>query len=107
MIIMIIIILLLAIIYFYIPFNFQIKRIEDKYKYLQYMSKKKQIDNQNQNTKGIKNERILWHGTDSDTYGKIIKHGFDRSFAGKNGNYTITIHVSYVNQEFEPDTHSF
>lgn len=31
------------------------------------------------------NERILFHGTDADSVPYINQHGFNRSYAGKNG----------------------
>jgi len=30
-------------------------------------------------------ERMLWHGTSSETLENINKHGFNRSYCGKNG----------------------
>jgi len=37
------------------------------------------------NGESVDNEKILWHGTSSDTV-KIISHrGFNRSYCGKNG----------------------
>ncbi|KAL4223859.1 Appr-1'-p processing enzyme [Mactra antiquata] len=59
-----------------------IKRIEDEYKWFQYMTKKKQMECDN--PKHVTNERKLWHGTDADTVDKIIKGGYDRSFRGRN-----------------------
>ena len=34
---------------------------------------------------GRDTERIMYHGTSSDTVDKITKRGFNRSFCGKNG----------------------
>lgn len=31
------------------------------------------------------NERILFHGTDADSVPYVNEHGFNRSYAGKNG----------------------
>jgi len=34
------------------------------------------------------NELVLWHGTKSNIVQSIIRHGFNRSFAGINGQKT-------------------
>lgn len=31
------------------------------------------------------NERVLFHGTDADSVPYVNQHGFNRSYAGKNG----------------------
>lgn len=31
------------------------------------------------------NERVLFHGTDADSVAYVNEHGFNRSYAGKNG----------------------
>ncbi|XP_060594416.1 uncharacterized protein LOC132748798 [Ruditapes philippinarum] len=54
-----------------------ISRLENKFLWQQYQTKKKQIESQNPK---IQNERQLWHGTDVDTVPKIVKHGYNRSF---------------------------
>ncbi|XP_045175124.2 uncharacterized protein LOC123536214 [Mercenaria mercenaria] len=61
-----------------------ITRLENKFMWLQYQTKKKQLEKQNPNKQ---NERRLWHGTNIETVPKIIKNGYDRSFAG-NANMT-------------------
>lgn len=33
----------------------------------------------------IKNEKLLFHGTDADSLPHVNKNGFNRSYAGKNG----------------------
>ncbi len=61
-----------------------IERIQNPALYLQYIGRKKEMDKHN--PKGHQNERSLFHGTAVDTCPKINQYGFDRSFAGKNGN---------------------
>ena len=64
-----------------------IERIQNPALYLQYIGRKKEMDRQN--PKGHQNERMLFHGTSQDTCPKINRNGFNRSFAGKNGNLNI------------------
>lgn len=47
-----------------------------------YQVKKKHMDMKNGD---MDNERILFHGTDADSVPHINQHGFNRSYAGKNG----------------------
>uniref|UniRef100_A0ABM0GYA3 Poly [ADP-ribose] polymerase n=1 Tax=Saccoglossus kowalevskii TaxID=10224 RepID=A0ABM0GYA3_SACKO len=51
----------------------------------QYVILKQTMDAKNK--QGTNNERILYHGTSSDSVGKINTGGFNRSFAGKNATY--------------------
>jgi len=37
------------------------------------------------NGASVENERLLWHGTSSDTVKVICHRGFNRSYCGKNG----------------------
>ena len=37
------------------------------------------------NGESVENERLLWHGTASDTVRIICHRGFNRSYCGKNG----------------------
>ncbi|KAL4224929.1 Poly (ADP-ribose) polymerase [Mactra antiquata] len=59
-----------------------IKRIEVEYRWFQYMTKKKHMEQYN--PKHVTNERKVWHGTHVDTVDKIVRGGYDRSFRGKN-----------------------
>ena len=61
----------------------KIKRIQNPFLYAQYVAKKKTMDQHNSST--TKNERELFHGCPGDVAEKIGHHGFNRSFAGKNG----------------------
>lgn len=60
----------------------KIERIQNPllWKTLQIMKKNMEQKNRHQN-----NERILFHGTSEDTIPVINEHGFNRSYAGKNG----------------------
>ena len=62
----------------------KIERIQNPLLYSQYMGKKKAMDLHN--PKGHQNERRLFHGCPKDVAKKISHLGFNRSFAGKNGN---------------------
>ena len=64
-------------------FLLQIVRIENKFLWQHYQTKKEHMERQN--PKGVQNERELWHGTDIDTAQIIVKKGYDRGFVGKNG----------------------
>nr|XP_039249273.1 uncharacterized protein LOC120326978 isoform X1 [Styela clava] len=59
----------------------QIERIQNENLYHQYMAKKSEVAKK-MISSGRQVERKLFHGTDEDE--KIMLHGFDRSFAGKN-----------------------
>ena len=61
----------------------KIERIQNPFLYAQYVAKKKTMDQHNPS--GIMNERELFHGCPGDVVEKIGHHGFNRSFAGKNG----------------------
>ena len=61
----------------------KIERIQNPFLYGQYVAKKKIMDQHN--SKHTVNERELFHGCPEDVTGKISHHGFNRSFAGKNG----------------------
>ena len=63
------------------PFS-QIERIQNPglWKSLQIQKRVMEQRNNHQN-----NERRLFHGTCEDTAAHINEHGFNRSFAGKNG----------------------
>ncbi|XP_070539477.1 protein mono-ADP-ribosyltransferase PARP15-like [Ptychodera flava] len=60
----------------------QIERIQNPKLYRQYMVLKQNMDAKNKS--GIKNEKLLYHGTGGDSVAKINAGGFNRSFAGKN-----------------------
>ena len=59
------------------------ERIQNPFLHAQYVAKKKTMDQHNPST--IVNERELFHGCPGDVAEKICHHGFNRSFAGKNG----------------------
>ena len=61
----------------------KIERIQNPSLHGQYVVKKKTMDQHNPST--IVNERELFHGCPGDVADKISHHGFNRSFAGRNG----------------------
>ena len=61
----------------------KVERIQNPFLHAQYVAKKKTMDQYNPST--IVNERELFHGCPGDVAEKICHHGFNRSFAGKNG----------------------
>ena len=61
----------------------RIQRIQNPGLYTQYLAKKK--DMEKHNPPGHQNEWRLFHGTPPDVCPKINQQGFNRSFAGKNG----------------------
>ena len=61
----------------------KIERIQNPFLHAQYVAKKKAMDKHNPSS--IVNERKLFHGCPGDVATKICHHGFNRSFAGKNG----------------------
>ena len=61
----------------------KIQRIQNPMLYAQYIAKKK--DMEKHNPPGYQNEKRLFHGTPADVCPKINQQGFNRSFAGKNG----------------------
>ena len=69
----------------------RIQRIQNPALYLQFIARKKAMDKHN--PPGHQNERRLFHGTSAVTCPKINQCGFNRSFAGKNGN---SQHVDYI-----------
>ena len=62
----------------------KIQRIQNPALYSQYITKKK--DMAKHNPPGHQNEWRLFHGTPAGVCPKINQQGFNRSFAGKNGN---------------------
>ena len=77
-----------------------IERIQNPLLYSQYITRKKKMDEDN--PKNHVNERKLFHGTDNQTSLKINQMGFDRNFAGKNGNHgwsllsDVIAHYKYI-----------
>ena len=61
----------------------KIERIQNPFLHGQYVAKKKTMDKHNPSN--TTNERELFHGCPGDVAEKISHHGFNRSFAGKNG----------------------
>ena len=61
----------------------KIQRIQNLVLYSQYAAKKKVMDDNNPG--GQQNETKLFHGTKPDTCPKVNQQGFNRSFAGANG----------------------
>ena len=62
-----------------------IERIENSSLYMQYMAKKRTMDQLN--SPGIENEMELFHGCPGDVTDIISHQGFNRSFARKNGKF--------------------
>ncbi|XP_022370811.1 poly [ADP-ribose] polymerase 15 isoform X2 [Enhydra lutris kenyoni] len=60
----------------------KIERIQNVCIWQSYQIKKNHMDMKNGHTD---NERILFHGTDADSVPYVNEHGFNRSYAGKNG----------------------
>ncbi|XP_008706472.1 protein mono-ADP-ribosyltransferase PARP15 [Ursus maritimus] len=60
----------------------KIERIQNICLWQSYQVKKKHMDMKNGHTD---NERVLFHGTDADSVPYVNQHGFNRSYAGKNG----------------------
>uniref|UniRef100_A0A673T7E0 Poly [ADP-ribose] polymerase n=1 Tax=Suricata suricatta TaxID=37032 RepID=A0A673T7E0_SURSU len=60
----------------------KIERIQNVWLWRSYQIKKKHMDTKNGHTD---NERILFHGTVADSVAYVNQHGFNRSYAGKNG----------------------
>jgi len=61
----------------------QITRIENAHQYSLYAMMRTLMIAANGEL--VKNERILWHGTSSDTVKTICHRGFNRSYCEKNG----------------------
>ena len=73
----------------------KIERIQNPFLHAQYVAKKKTMDQHNPSN--IVNERELFHGCPGDVAEKISHHGFNRSFAGKNGTYVaMLLVISYT-----------
>lgn len=62
----------------------KIERIQNPTLYFQYVARKKEVDKRYPNGKPD-SDRRLFHGTSADTCPKINSWGFNRSYAGKNG----------------------
>ena len=62
-----------------------IKRVQNPLLYMQYMIKKRVMDENN--PKAVQNERNLFHGCSGDVTTKISHQGFNRSFAGLHGKF--------------------
>ncbi|XP_061194487.1 protein mono-ADP-ribosyltransferase PARP14-like [Saccostrea echinata] len=60
----------------------KVERIQNRMLLQQYDAKLKLMDKQNPS--GKNNERVLWHGTASDSVASINTYGFNRSYCGKN-----------------------
>ncbi|XP_021548338.1 protein mono-ADP-ribosyltransferase PARP15 [Neomonachus schauinslandi] len=60
----------------------KIEKIQNICLWQSYQIKKKHMDLKNGHTA---NERVLFHGTDADSVPYVNQHGFNRSYAGKNG----------------------
>ena len=69
-----------------------IQRVQNTMLYGQYIARKKAMEILN--PPGTNNERLLFHGTSADTIPKINSQGFNRTFAGKNGNLSCSIHTN-------------
>ena len=74
----------------------KIERIQNSFLHAQYIAKKKTMDKHNPSN--IVNERELFHGCPGDVAEKISHHGFNRSFAGKNG-IALYVHTYVLMQK--------
>ena len=63
----------------------KIQRIQNQKLYSQYIARKRVIDKTN--PEGHKNEETLFHGCDGKVTNHINHEGFNRNFAGKNGEF--------------------
>ena len=77
----------------------KIEQIQNPFLHAQYVAKKKTMDQHNPSN--LVNERELFHGCPGDVAEKISHHGFNRSFAGKNGTYV----AMYVTNSYSVKTH--
>ena len=68
---------------YYFFFFFQIERIQNPTLYSQYQIYKRDVERNM--TSHHRVERELFHGTDRNGIENILRGGFDRNFAGKNG----------------------
>ena len=64
-----------------------IHRVQNPQLYKSYMIRKQDMDIRNGSHQ---NERSLFHGTTEESSSAINHHGFNRSYAGKNGNQKFT-----------------
>jgi len=62
----------------------QIECVQNVSLYQQYKAKAKELEKHN--AKDVKNEKRLYHGTDSQTVTRVAQNGFNRNYCGKNGN---------------------
>ena len=65
-----------------------ISRIQNPQLYMSYIIRKQAMDKANKSTN---NERSLFHGTLEESCVAINHHGFNRSYAGKNGKNQILL----------------
>lgn len=65
----------------------QIERVQNPSLWQNYQIMKKQMEVKNKHTN---NELLLFHGTTDTSIHLINSKGFNRSYAGKNGNQTDT-----------------
>lgn len=77
-----------------------IQRIQTPVLYGQYIARKREMDNQNPTDPQYTSERRLFHGTSVDTTPKINLQGFNRSFSGKNGEWT-DMHYAQWTQKYD------
>ena len=70
----------------------QLERVENKRQYTQFVALKKEVtERMSKSKKGLPVTRELFHGTTSDVCEKIYQGGFDRNYAGRNGNCLVII----------------
>ena len=70
----------------------KIQRIQNQKLYSQYIARKSFIDKTN--PEGHKNEETLFHGCDGKVTNHINHEGFNRNFAGKNGEFVKQVYTS-------------
>ena len=72
-----------------------IQRVQNPQLYKSYIIRKQDMDSRNGSSN---NERSLFHGTTEEASKLINHHGFNRSYAGKNGNQKFTF-LSLSNEQ--------
>ena len=64
-------------------YDFQIERVQNPLLYKQYQIRKNEVERRMRSKEPV--DRELFHGTASGDVESICSEGFDKNFAGKNG----------------------
>uniref|UniRef100_H2YWJ9 PARP catalytic domain-containing protein n=1 Tax=Ciona savignyi TaxID=51511 RepID=H2YWJ9_CIOSA len=72
----------------------KVEQIQNQTLYRQYAAKREEV--RNHVTQGVQVEQELFHGTTEDVCEKIWKGGFNRSYAGKNGEKVPDLEMEYI-----------